>query len=252
MYIYLHQAEDNLFVSPYYTSRHLLIIYLTTIIHPSSINPLLLHFIPKSRKLDNMLESVEIKKVLHYNQNILNNQLDIKTLPIIDILIFFFFFFLLIDPCFVSPNSSCHRFLGRPLLLFPAGLFIKIFLRIRSSLILSTCAYQFSLSSRFDPVINLLDFTFFPDVLTSLFVKQRYVKNSSKGFHLSRFQHLPSFGLYLALFRLRTSVLALSWFYIYVPWLLFFKNLFDQTALLRQPEIVRALIDCVFTSVSRS
>ena len=53
---------------------------------PSSINPLPLHFIPKSRKLD-MLESVEIKKALHYNQNILNNQLDIKNAPIIDILI---------------------------------------------------------------------------------------------------------------------------------------------------------------------
>ena len=53
---------------------------------PSSINPLPLHFIPKSRKLD-MLESVEIKKALHYNENILNNQLDIKNSPIIDILI---------------------------------------------------------------------------------------------------------------------------------------------------------------------
>ena len=51
---------------------------------PSSINPHPLHFIPKSRKLD-MLESVEIKKALHYNQNILNNQLDIKMSPIIDI-----------------------------------------------------------------------------------------------------------------------------------------------------------------------
>ena len=38
---------------------------------PSSINPLPLHLIPKSRKLD-MLESVEIKKALHYKQNILN------------------------------------------------------------------------------------------------------------------------------------------------------------------------------------
>ena len=53
---------------------------------PSSTNPLPLHFIPKSRKLD-MLESVEIKKALHYKQNILNNQLDIKNPPIIDILI---------------------------------------------------------------------------------------------------------------------------------------------------------------------
>ena len=53
---------------------------------PSSINPLALHFIPKSRKLD-MLESAEIKKALPYNQNILNNQLDIKISPIIDILI---------------------------------------------------------------------------------------------------------------------------------------------------------------------
>ena len=35
-----------------------------------------------------MLESVEIKKALHYNQNILNNQLDIKISPIIDILTF--------------------------------------------------------------------------------------------------------------------------------------------------------------------
>ena len=52
----------------------------------SSINPFALHFIPKSRKV-NMLESVEIKKALHYNQNILNNQLDIKNSPIIDILI---------------------------------------------------------------------------------------------------------------------------------------------------------------------
>ena len=51
-----------------------------------SINPLPLHFIPKSRKLD-MLESVEIKKALHYKHNILNNQLDIKNSPIIDILI---------------------------------------------------------------------------------------------------------------------------------------------------------------------
>ena len=34
-----------------------------------------------------MLESVEIKKAFHYNQNILNNQLDIKNSPIIDILI---------------------------------------------------------------------------------------------------------------------------------------------------------------------
>ena len=47
-------------------------------------NPL--HFIPKSRKLD-MLESVEIKKALHYKQNILNNQLDIKNSQIIVILI---------------------------------------------------------------------------------------------------------------------------------------------------------------------
>ena len=53
---------------------------------PASINPLPLHFIPKSRKLD-MLESVKIKKALHYKQNILNNQLDIKNSPIIDILI---------------------------------------------------------------------------------------------------------------------------------------------------------------------
>ena len=54
---------------------------------PASSNPLALHFIPKSRKLD-MLESVEIKKALHYNlYNILNNQLDIKNSPIIDILI---------------------------------------------------------------------------------------------------------------------------------------------------------------------
>ena len=34
-----------------------------------------------------MLTSVEIKKALHYNENILNNQLDIKSSPIIDILI---------------------------------------------------------------------------------------------------------------------------------------------------------------------
>ena len=35
-----------------------------------------------------MLESVEItKKVLHFNQNILTKQLDIKTSPVIDILI---------------------------------------------------------------------------------------------------------------------------------------------------------------------
>ena len=34
-----------------------------------------------------MLESVEIKKALHYKQNILNDQLDIKNSPIIDILI---------------------------------------------------------------------------------------------------------------------------------------------------------------------
>ena len=34
-----------------------------------------------------MLESVEIKKALQYNQNILNNQLDIKISPMIDILI---------------------------------------------------------------------------------------------------------------------------------------------------------------------
>ena len=34
-----------------------------------------------------MLESVEIKKALHYNENILNNQLDIKNSPIIDIFI---------------------------------------------------------------------------------------------------------------------------------------------------------------------
>ena len=53
---------------------------------PSSINPLPLHFILKGRKLD-MLESVEIKKVLHYKQNILNNQLDIQISPIMDILI---------------------------------------------------------------------------------------------------------------------------------------------------------------------
>ena len=53
---------------------------------PASSNPLPLHFIPKGRKLD-MLESVEIKKALHYKQNILNNQLDIKNSPIIDILI---------------------------------------------------------------------------------------------------------------------------------------------------------------------
>ena len=57
-----------------------------TIIHPASSYPLQLHFIPKSRKLD-MLESVEIKKALHYDENILNNQLDIKNSPIIDILI---------------------------------------------------------------------------------------------------------------------------------------------------------------------
>ena len=53
---------------------------------PSSTNPLPLHFIPKSRKLD-LLESAEIKKAIHLNQNILNNQTDIKTSPIIDILI---------------------------------------------------------------------------------------------------------------------------------------------------------------------
>ena len=53
---------------------------------PASINPFSLHFIPKSRRLD-VLESVEIKKALHYKQNILNNQLDIKNSPIIDILI---------------------------------------------------------------------------------------------------------------------------------------------------------------------
>ena len=53
---------------------------------PSSINPLPLHYIPKSRKLD-MLESVEITKALHDNQNILNNQLDVKISSIIDILI---------------------------------------------------------------------------------------------------------------------------------------------------------------------
>ena len=52
----------------------------------SSINPLPLHFIPKCRKLD-MLESVEIKKALHYKQNILNNQLDNKNSPIIHTLI---------------------------------------------------------------------------------------------------------------------------------------------------------------------
>ena len=34
-----------------------------------------------------MLESVEIKKALHYKKNISNNQLDIKNSPIIDILI---------------------------------------------------------------------------------------------------------------------------------------------------------------------
>ena len=34
-----------------------------------------------------MLESVEIKKALHYDQNFLNNQLDIKISLIIDILI---------------------------------------------------------------------------------------------------------------------------------------------------------------------
>ena len=32
-----------------------------------------------------MLESVEIKKALHYNHNILNNQLGIKMSPIIDL-----------------------------------------------------------------------------------------------------------------------------------------------------------------------
>ena len=53
---------------------------------PASSNPLPLHFIPKSRKLD-MLKSVEIKKALYYKHNILNNQLDIKNSPIIDILI---------------------------------------------------------------------------------------------------------------------------------------------------------------------
>ena len=53
---------------------------------PAYSNPLPLHFIPKSRKLD-MLESVEIKKSLHYKQNILNNQLDIKNSPTIDMLI---------------------------------------------------------------------------------------------------------------------------------------------------------------------
>ena len=34
-----------------------------------------------------MVESVEIKKALQYNQNMLNNQLDIKNSPIVDILI---------------------------------------------------------------------------------------------------------------------------------------------------------------------
>ena len=34
-----------------------------------------------------MLESLEIKKALHYNENILNSQLDIKNSPIIDTLI---------------------------------------------------------------------------------------------------------------------------------------------------------------------
>ena len=50
---------------------------------PASSNPLPLHFIPKSRKLE-MLESVEIKKALHYKQNVLNSLLDIKNSPIID------------------------------------------------------------------------------------------------------------------------------------------------------------------------
>ena len=52
-----------------------------------------------------------------------------------------FFFFFLINLWSVYSNSPCQRFLGRPLLLLSASLFVKI----RSSLILSSCAYQFSL-----------------------------------------------------------------------------------------------------------
>ena len=101
--------------------------------------------------------------------------------------------FFLIDLRSIYYNRSCQRFSGRSLLLFPVCLFIKIFLRIQSSLILSKCAHQF-FSTTFDPVIDLLDSTFFPDVFTSLFIKQRKVEDSSKGLHLSCFQHLPSFG----------------------------------------------------------
>ena len=53
--------------------------------HSPCVAPIIIE-IPKSPKLD-MLESVDIKKALHYKQNILNNQLDIKNSPIIDILI---------------------------------------------------------------------------------------------------------------------------------------------------------------------
>ena len=42
-----------------------------------------------------MLESVEIKKALHNKHNILNNQLDIKNSPIIDIHIYFIYLFIL-------------------------------------------------------------------------------------------------------------------------------------------------------------
>ena len=52
---------------------------------PSPNNPQPLHFAPKGPKLD-ILESAEIKKAIFNNQTILNNQQDIKSSTIIDLL----------------------------------------------------------------------------------------------------------------------------------------------------------------------
>ena len=52
---------------------------------PSSNNPQPLHFAPKGPKLD-ILESIEIKKAILKNLTILNNQQDIKSSTIIDLL----------------------------------------------------------------------------------------------------------------------------------------------------------------------
>ena len=124
------------------------------------------------------------------------------------------------------------------------------FLIIPSSYILSTCAYQFALLHLIQ-IIILLDSTFFHEVFTSLFIKQQKIKNSSKVLRLDYFLIclvLPASGLVSAAYVSIGLTIVL-----YIRTLAsVLKNLFDQIVLLRQPDILMALIVCLLTSVSRS